>query len=50
MTSILTSLNRTVIAGSILTILFIAYYISANGLIDNIMIYFYLGLWFLVHL
>ena len=35
MTSILTSLNRTVIAGSILTILFIAYYISANGLIDE---------------
>tara|TARA_B100000029_G_C17520483_1_gene939676 strand:- start:1011 stop:1607 length:597 start_codon:yes stop_codon:yes gene_type:complete len=35
MTSILTSLNRTVIAGSILTILFIAYYISTNGLIDE---------------
>ncbi|MEC8100200.1 MAG: urate hydroxylase PuuD [Pseudomonadota bacterium] len=35
MTNILTSLNKTVIAGSILTILFIAYYLSTNGLIDE---------------
>ena len=35
MVSILTSLNRTLIAGSILTILFVLYYISADGLIDE---------------
>ena len=35
MVSILTSLNRTLIAGSILTILFILYYISVDGLIDE---------------
>ena len=35
MTSILTSLNRTIISGTILTLLFIAYYISADGTIDE---------------
>ncbi len=35
MTNILTSLNKTLIAGSILTILFIFYYLSTNGLIDE---------------
>ena len=35
MTSILTSLNRTIISGSILTLLFIAYFISADGSIDE---------------
>ena len=35
MTSILTSLNRTIISGTILTLLFIAYYISADGSIDE---------------
>ena len=35
MTSILTSLNRTIISGTILTLLFIAYYISADGIIDE---------------
>ncbi len=35
MVSILTSLNRTLIAGSILTILFVLYYISVDGLIDE---------------
>ena len=35
MTNILTSLNKTLIAGSILTILFIVYYLSTNGLIDE---------------
>ena len=35
MTNILISLNRTVIAGSILTILFLVYYLSTNGLIDE---------------
>ena len=35
MVNILTSLNRTLIAGSILTILFVLYYISADGLIDE---------------
>ena len=35
MVNILTSLNRTLIAGSILTILFILYYISVDGLIDE---------------
>ena len=35
MTNILTSLNKTLIAGSTLTILFIVYYLSTNGLIDE---------------
>ena len=35
MTSILTSLNRTIIVGSLLTLLFVAYFISANGSIDE---------------
>ena len=35
MTSILTSLNRTIISGTILTLLFIAYFISADGSIDE---------------
>jgi uncharacterized membrane protein len=35
MTSILTSLNRTIISGSLLTLLFIAYFISADGSIDE---------------
>ena len=35
MVNILTSLNRTLIAGSILTILFVLYYISVDGLIDE---------------
>ena len=35
MTSILTSLNRTIISGSILTLLFVAYFISADGSIDE---------------
>ncbi len=35
MTNVLTSLNRTVIAGSTLTILFLVYYLSTNGLIDE---------------
>ena len=35
MVNILTSLNRTLIAGSTLTILFIVYYLSTNGLIDE---------------
>ena len=35
MTSILTSLNRTIVVGSLLTLLFIAYFISANGSIDE---------------
>ena len=36
MVNILTSLNRTLIAGSILTILFVLYYISVDGLMMNI--------------
>ena len=35
MTSILTSLNKTLITGSILTILFVLYYLSVDGLIDQ---------------
>ena len=35
MTSILTSLNRTIVVGSLLTLLFVAYFISANGSIDE---------------
>ena len=35
MTSILTSLNRTIIVGSLLTLLFVAYFISTNGSIDE---------------
>ena len=35
MTSILTSLNRTIISGTILTLLFIAYFISVDGSIDE---------------
>ena len=40
MTSILTSLNRTIISGSILTLLFIAYFISADGSIDEYFLQF----------
>ena len=40
MTSILTSLNRTIISGTILTLLFIAYYISADGTIDEYFLQF----------
>ena len=35
MVNILTSLNRTMLAGSTLTILFILYYLSVDGLIDE---------------
>ena len=35
MTSILTSLNKTLITGSILTVLFVLYYLSVDGLIDQ---------------
>ncbi len=35
MVNILTSLNRTLLAGSILTIVFILYYLSVDGLIDE---------------